>query len=169
MKRDLKKRIVKLMEEPISEEEISAAIAPLKNGRYTQGEIVEEFESKFAEWNGSKYSVMVNSGSSANLALMALIKEKHNFKDGEEVLVPNVTWFTTVYPIIQTGLKPVFCDVDESFNISLSSMEKMVGEKTRGVFAVHLLGQTAKIKEIMKFCNEKNLVLMEDCCEGQGS
>ena len=162
-------REIKLMEDSITEEEISAINDCLKSGMYTQGKIVEEFENKFAEWNGSKYGVMVNSGSSANLLMIAAIKQKFELKPGDEIIVPSVTWPTTVYPIIQNGLSPVFCDVDDSFGIDLDSIRRMKGEKTKAIFAVHLLGQPAKIIEIKKFCEENNLILIEDCCESQGA
>jgi len=160
---------IKLMEDSIDQEEIIAISDCLKSGNYTQGNVVEEFEKKFAEWNGSRYAIMVNSGSSANLLMISAIKEKFKLKEGDEILVPNVTWPTTVYPIIQNNLVPVFCDVDESFNISLDSIKKMVGEKTKAIFAVHLLGQPSKINEIRKFCKEKNILLLEDCCESLGA
>ena len=160
---------IKLMEDSIGQEEIAAISNCLKSGEYTQGKVVQEFEKKFAEWNGSKYAVMVNSGSSANLLMVAAIKDKFKLKDGDEILVPNVTWPTTIYPIIQYNLSPVFCDVDESFNISLDSIKKMVSEKTKAIFAVHLLGQPSKIKELEEFCKERNLLLIEDCCESTGA
>ncbi|MCK4553274.1 GDP-mannose 4,6-dehydratase [Candidatus Pacearchaeota archaeon] len=160
---------IKLMEDSIGQEEIIAISDCLKSGKYTQGDVVKEFEKKFAEWNGSKYSVMVNSGSSANLLMISALKEKFKLKDRDEILVPNVTWPTTVYPIIQNNLVPVFCDVDESFNISLDSIKKMTGEKTRAIFVVHLLGQPSRIKEIEEFCKERHLLLIEDCCESVGA
>jgi len=160
---------IKLMEDSFSEEEIIAVNNCLRSGNYTQGDLVEEFEKKFAEWNGSRYSVMVNSGSSANLLMISMLKEKFGLKQGDEVLVPSVTWPTTVYPIIQNNLIPVFCDVDESFNISLESIKKMKTNKTRAIFVVHLLGQPAKIQEIKRFCEDNNLILIEDCCESLGA
>ena len=160
---------IKLMEDVISEEETSAINDCLRSGEYTQGRLVESFEKKFAEWNGSKYAIMINSGSSANLLMVSVIKEKFNLVEGDEILVPNVTWPTTVYPIIQNGLKPVFCDVDESFNIDIESIKRMTSEKTRAIFVVHLLGQPAKINQIKEFCEEKNLILIEDCCESTGA
>lgn len=160
---------IKLMEDSIDKEEISAISDCLKSGEYTQGSIVKEFERKFAEWNGSKYAVMVNSGSSANLLIISAIKEKFKLRGGDEILIPNVTWPTTVYPIIQNNLSPVFCDVDDSFNISLESIKKMISEKTKAIFVVHLLGQPAKIDKIKEFCKEKNLLLIEDCCESLGA
>jgi CDP-6-deoxy-D-xylo-4-hexulose-3-dehydrase len=160
---------IKLMENAISEEEIDAAIACLRSGEYTQGKLVDSFEKRFAEWNNSKYAVMVNSGSSANLLMAFMLKQKYGLKDGDEVIVPSVAWPTTVYPIIQHNLKPIFCDVDESFNLDIASFKRMISPKTKAVFLVHLLGQPAKVDEIMKICKEKNLILMEDCCESLGA
>jgi len=160
---------IKLMHNCISNEEIAAINRVIESGEYTQGKIVREFENKFAEWNNSKYGVMVNSGSSANLLIISLLKEKYGLKDGDEVLVPAVTWPTTIYPVIQHNLIPVFCDVDESFNISLESMQKMTSEKTKALFLVHLLGQAGNMDEIGKFCKEKNIILVEDCCESLGA
>ena len=153
----------------ITEEEINEVMNCLKSGMYTQGKLVDSFEKKFAEWNGSKYGIMVNSGSSANLLMVLMLKEKYGLKAGDEVLVPVVTWPTTVYPIFQNGLVPVFCDVDKSFNLDINSIKRMVSERTKAIFLVHLLGQPAKIKEIKDFCEEKNLVLIEDCCESTGA
>lgn len=157
------------MHDTITQEEIDAVNEVLKSGEYTQGKVVEEFEGKFAEWNGFKHCVMVNSGSTANLLIVTLLKEKYKLKEGDEVLVPAVTWPTTVYPIIQNNLVPVFCDVDDSFNISLESMERVTSEKTKALFLVHLLGQAVNMDKIIKFCNEKNIVLIEDCCESLGA
>jgi len=159
---------IKLMEDSIGEDELKAIDSCLKSGEYTQGKIVDEFEKKFAEWNGSKYAVMVNSGSSANLLIIALLKHKYGLNN-EEIIVPSVTWPTTVYPILQNSLVPVFCDVDGSFNLDIDSLKRMTGPKTKGVFLVHLLGQSARVDEIKKICDEKNLFLVEDCCESLGA
>ena len=160
---------IKLMEDSISQEEITAINDCLKSGEYTQGRIVEEFEQKFAEWNGSKYALMVNSGSSANLLMVAALKKKFNLKSGDEILVPMVTWPTTIYPVIQNGLTPVFCDVDEKYGISIDSIKRMTTGETKAIFVVHLLGQPANLLEIKRFCEEKNLLFIEDCCEATGA
>lgn len=160
---------IKLMEDTISKEEVKAAMDCFKSGKYTQGELVNKFEKNFAAWNGSKYAVMVNSGSSANLLITFMLKEKYGLKDGDEVLVPSVTWPTTIYPVIQNNLVPVFCDVDESFNMDIHSMKRVIGNKTKAVFLVHLLGQPANLKEIEEICNERGLLLLEDCCESTGA
>ena len=160
---------IKLMEDSITEEEIEAVKRCLHSGQYTQWDIVKDFEKRFAEWNGSKYGVMVNSGSSANLLMVDMLKHKYNLQPGDEVIVPSVTWPTTIYPIIQLGLVPVLCDVDQSFNLDISSMKRMLSNKTKAVFVVHLLGQSADMDAITKCCKENGLALIEDCCESLGA
>ena len=160
---------IKLMEDSIGQEEINAVLDCLKGGEYTQGKTVDEFERKFAEWNGSKYAIMVNSGSSANLLMLNVLKEKYKLTKFDEILVPMVTWPTTIYPIIQNNLTPVFCDVDDSFNINLDSIKKMIIKHTKAIFVTHLIGQPAKMREIEKLCKQENLLLIEDCCESLGA
>ncbi len=160
---------IKLMENSFGKEELDAVVDCFKSEKYTQGDIVENFEREFAKWNNSKYAVMVNSGSSANLLMAFLLKEKYGLQDCDEVLVPSVTWPTTIYPIIQHNLVPIFCDVDDSFNMDLNSMGRVITDKTKAVFVTHLLGQPANLKDIIKFCDENNLFLMEDCCESLGA
>ncbi len=160
---------IKLMEDMITEEEIDEVTNCLRSGEYTQGKLVDSFEKKFAAWNGSKYGVMINSGSSANLLMVLMLKQKYGLKDGDEVIVPAVTWPTTIYPVFQNNLVPVFCDVDTGFNLDINSIKKMVSDKTKAIFLVHLLGQPAKLDEIKQFCQEKKIVLIEDCCESVGA
>ena len=95
------------------------------NSRFTQFEKVKEFENKFSKWNGSKYSVFVNSGSSANLIIVESCKEIFNWKNNDEVIVPSVTWPTTITPIIQAGLKPIFVDINlDDFSFDYSQLKK---------------------------------------------
>ncbi len=157
------------MQDSFTEEEVRAVMNCLKSGEYTQGRVVHEFEQKFARWVGARYAVMVNSGSSANLLMAFLLKERYGLSDNDEVLVPVVTWPTTVYPLLQHNFRPVFCDVDESFNISLDSIKRMTGPKTKALFLVHLLGQPADLPNIVRFCNERGIILIEDCCESLGA
>ena len=157
------------MENSIGEEEKEGILECIRTEDYTQGKIVESFEKKFAEWNGSEYALMVSSGSCANILIVDYMKHKYHLNNESEILVPNVTWPTTIYPVIQAGLSPVFCDVDESYCMSPKSLERMIGEKTKGVFVVHLLGQSAKMKEIQDLCDKNGLFLIEDCCESTGA
>jgi CDP-4-dehydro-6-deoxyglucose reductase, E1 len=159
---------IRLMNDSISSEEHIAIKHVLDSGKYTQGPEVAAFEKEYAAWNGSKHAVMVNSGSSANLLIAMMLREYHGLSAGDEVLVPAVTWPTTVHPIIQHGMEPVFCDVDDSFNISVESMERMVTPRTKAVFVVHLLGQPADMGSILHFCEKHSLVLVEDSCETMG-
>ena len=160
---------IKLIHDSFTKEEFNALIDCFKSGYYTQGSVVKEFEEEFAAWSGAKYAVMVNSGSSANLLIITALKEKCNLQDGDEILVPAVTWPTTVYPVIQNNLVPVLCDIGDDFNISLDSMKRMISKKTKALFLVHLLGQPAKMDEITEFCRENNIILVEDCCESLGA
>ena len=86
----------------------------LKTKKLTQGKEVVKFESQFSKWNKSKYSIFVNSGSSANLLIVTAAKELFKWKNSDEVIVPSLTWPTTINPVIQSGLKPIF--VDTNFN-----------------------------------------------------
>ena len=116
---------------------------------------------------------MVNSGSSANLLMIQLLMSKrgqYRLSRGDEILVPAVTWSTTLFPIIQLGLKPILVDVDsKTFNISISSCREALSKKTKGIFLVHLLGNPANMEKIMSFCEDRNLLLLEDCCESHGA
>lgn len=160
---------IKLMHDSFTEEELGAVVDCFRSGEYTQGRIVREFEQKFAAYVGTRYAVMVNSGSSANLLMAMLLREKFGLNDGDEVLVPAVTWPTTVYPLIQNRLKPVFCDVDDSYNMSLESVKRMTNQNTKAIFLVHLLGQPADIAGIVRFCQQRGIILLEDCCESLGA
>ena len=160
---------IKLMHNSFSDEELEAVINCFKSGEYTQGRVVQELEQRFASYVGTKYAVMVNSGSSANLLMTMLLKEKLALEDGDEVLVPAVTWPTTVYPLLQYRLKPVFCDIDETFNISLESIKRMTTQKTKAIFLVHLLGQPVNLTDIIRFCQERGIIMLEDCCESLGA
>jgi len=118
---------------------------------------------------------MVNSGSSANLLAMSVayhysIETNTGLTKGCEVLVPSVCWSTSVWPIVQFGCKPVFVDVDpKTLNIDLEDMKKKITKETKGIIAVHVLGNATDMKEFMKIVEEHKLVLIEDNCESLGS
>ena len=125
------------------EDEINAIHQVIKSNRYTMGPKVKEFEMKFAEYFNSKYALMVNSGSTANLLMVAslVLSKKHNLRLDDEVIVPSVSWSTTYYPLSQYGLKLKFVDVDlETLNIDINQLEKAITDKTRAIMAVNLLG-----------------------------
>ena len=132
-----------------------------------------DFEKDFTNKLNSKHSIMVNSGSSANLlALQCLInpERKKRLLYGDEVIVPAICWPTSLWPIIQSGLKPVFVDVDSfTFNISLNDLISKLTKKTKALMLVHVLGNSTNMDELMKIVNKYNLILIEDTCESLGS
>ncbi len=137
--------------------------------RYTQFTKVYEFEKAFSKWQGCAHSVYVNSGSSANLILVSAAKEMYKWKNGDEIIVPSVTWTTTVTPVIQLGLKPIFLDINlTDLSFDYKKIKNLITKKTKGIFLAHLLGFPAAINKIKKIIKNKNIVILEDCCETQG-
>ena len=133
--------------------------------RFTNGPKVCEFEEAWSRWLGSKHSLYVSSGSTANFLLVASIKEMYKIPNGSKVLVPACTWVTNVSPILQLNLEPVFCDISlEHFSFDIEKLPK--DTDIRMVFVTHLLGLDApmeKLKEIYP-----NAIFIEDICESHG-
>jgi CDP-6-deoxy-D-xylo-4-hexulose-3-dehydrase len=154
-------------------EEVSAAMEALLSQQVTMGERVRAFESEFAAFMGSKHAVMVNSGSSANLLAMAVAASNavpNGLRPGDEVIVPAVTWSTTIAPILQLGCVPVFVDIDAStLNLRPEDLERAWSARTRGIFVVHLLGNPVAMNAVMEFARERNMWVLEDTCESLGS
>ena len=137
------------------------------NVRFTQGSKVKKFEDVWSEWLGIKHSVYVNSGASANYIMVSILKE---LKGTGEVIVPTLGWVSDVSPIVNLGLKPVFVDVTlETFSTDLEKIKPLVNENTIGVTLVHCLGFNAITDELVDYCKEKDLFLIEDCCESHGA
>jgi dTDP-4-amino-4,6-dideoxygalactose transaminase len=159
-------------EETYGEEEILACIESLLTGQLSMNKNVAKMEEEFCKYTGSKYAVMVNSGSSANLLAVsaALDDGEGHLKHGSEVLVPAVCWSTSVWPIVQLGLKPVFVDTDPyTLNVDLNDLKKKITKNTTGFLAVHVMGNGTDMEELMKIVKENNLCLIEDTCESLGS
>lgn len=141
----------------------------LQNTRLTQGVKVKEFEAAWNNWLGSKYSIFVNSGSSANLLLLDAVAEYYNIPKGSKILVPATTWTTTASPIIQLGFQPIFCDVDlHNFGFDESDLIKISKDHPdiRIVFTAHLLGLRAPIEKYKKLL--PSAIFIEDICESHG-
>lgn len=159
----------KLAESTWNNDEILAAIQVLLSGRCTMGDRVKEFETEFAKMFGSKYAVMSNSGSSANLLMMTALKYRktnYQFKDGDEIIVPALSWSTTYYPIHQNNLVLKFVDIDkQTFNIDVSKIEEAITSKTKAILAVSILGNPCNFKKLESICEKHDLVLLEDNCE----
>ncbi|EPU3936693.1 DegT/DnrJ/EryC1/StrS family aminotransferase [Morganella morganii] len=144
----------------------------IKSGMFTMGKFVKEFEHDFAQYVGSKYAIMVNSGSSANLlAIASLFYTKlPMLQRGDEIIVPAVSWSTTYYPLYQYGLKIKFVDIDkETLNLDLDKLKSAITDKTRAIMSVNLLGNIVDYTELNKIIADKNIILIEDNCESLGS
>ena len=162
-----------LLENAFSNSDILKGINVLLSRRITMSQITKKFERQFGKFIGSKYCLMVNSGSSANLlAFFALInpKKTKRLKPGDECLVPAVCWSTSLWPIIQSGLKPRFIDVElNTFSPSLKIIKKSINKKTKAVILINILGNCSEIDSIRDFLNKKKIYLIEDTCEALGS
>lgn len=170
---DPEKPIVRLHEPTFGAEEINAALECMLTTYVTMGPKVKAFEREFADKHGWRHGVMVNSGSSANLLAVAAIANtltKDSLKPGDEVIVPALSWSTTVWPLIQLGLVPVIADLDpRTLNIDPNEIERAIGPKTRGVMIVPVYGNPCAMDAIVDICRRRNLVLIEDCCEALGA
>jgi len=134
------------------------------------GEDVKKFERKFAQKINEKYGLMVNSGSSANLLMIAAIKKILSWNDGDEIIVSPVAFPTTISVIPQNNLVPVFVDIElENLNIKIDLIENKITNKTRGIFLSPVLGNTPDIDKILSICKKHNLELILDGCDSLGS
>ena len=162
-----------LIENPYRKSDINEALKVLKSRRLTIGPVTDKFQNSFTKKLGSNFSLMVNSGSSANLlALQCLINpyRKKRLKPGDEVLIPSLCWSTSLWPIIQSGLKPKFVDIDlDSLNINLNDLKKKISKKTKAILIVHVLGNCVDMSELMRIVKKHNLILIEDTCESLGT
>ena len=155
-----------------NKDEFEAINKVVKTGMFTMSKNVSEFEKKFAKYQGKKYGVMVNSGSSANLVSIASLfnKKKNPLKRGDEVIVPAVSWSTTYSPLQQLGLKIKLVDIElDTFNVDFKKLKKAVTKKTKLIVAVNLLGIPAELQKMKKLCKEKKILFFEDNCESLGA
>ncbi len=140
----------------------------------TAGRYAQQFEKDFAKFMTQKYAILVNSGSSANLVAFStltspLLKERR-LKPGDEVITVAAGFPTTVTPIIQNGLIPVFVDVEiETCNIMISELEKALSEKTKAIMIAHTLGNAFDLGKIVQFAKQHKLFIVEDCCDAVGT
>jgi CDP-6-deoxy-D-xylo-4-hexulose-3-dehydrase len=156
------------------EAEHEAMQSVIRSGMFTMGPRVAEFERQFAQYIGSRHCVMVNSGSSANLLMIAALFYARNprlrLQRGDEVIVPAVSWSTTYYPLHQYGLKIKFVDIDlQTLNFDLAQLSEAITSKTRAIFAVNLLGNPNDFAAIGELTANRDIVLIEDNCESMGA
>ena len=149
--------------------EKEALYSIIESNRFTMGREVKVFEKQLAQFHDVKHAIMTNSGSSANLLMIAALCERGDLKPGDEVIVPAVSWSTTYFPLHQYGLIAVFVDVDMFGNIDPTQVVKAITKKTKAVLVVNLLGFPADLIAIKSICNEQDIHLLEDNCESFGA
>ena len=161
-----------LTESVLENRDLNAAINIIKSKKITMGKKTLEIEEFFKRKITGINSLMVNSGSSANLLIFQCLINPmvKRLKPGDEVLVPAICWSTSLWPIVQSGLKVKFVDIDlNTLNISLSDLEKKVSKKSKALMLVHALGNCTDMKKLTSICKKNNIILIEDTCEALGS
>lgn len=163
--------MIKLVYDTIDELDISDLISWLKTKPHlTKGELTENFEKSWSEWLGVKHSMYVNSGSSANLAIITALKASGRLKNNK-IVAPAVSWSTTVAPIMQLGLTAILCECDRNnLGLDINHLKKICGEENpAAIVLVHVLGIPCSMDKIQKICGEYDILLIEDSCESVGS
>lgn len=153
------------------EKEVAAAITTLLTGKWLPaGGEVNKFEKQFSKKFGFQHSVMVNSGSSANLVMIAALKKYFGWQDGDEIIVCVCGFPTTINPIIQNNLKPVFADISyDDLNWDLNQVEEKITSRTKAVFSSPVLGNAYDYDKLLDICNQYNIKLIADNCDSLGS
>ena len=168
-----KKFTYPLHENELSQKDLVEGAKILISRQLTMSKKTAEFENYFKKKLGLNYCLMVNSGSSANLlAMFALInpKKRNRLRAGDECLVPAVCWSTSLWPVIQAGLKPKLVDVDiNTFSMNLDVIRKNISKKTKAIMLINVLGNCSEIEEIRDYAKKKKIYLIEDNCESLGS
>ncbi len=153
------------------EREIVSAIKTLISGKWiVAGENVHKFESKFSKMFGVKFSHMVNSGSSANLVLITALKKFFGWSDDDEIIVSPVGFPTTIAPIVQNNLKPVFVDIEwKTLNFDITKIEEKITKKTKAIFVSPVLGNPPDMDYLKNLCEKHNIQLVGDSCDSLGT
>ncbi len=162
-----------LVKMPFGFEEILESIDTLLSGYVTMGKKVELFEDAFAKYLGVEHAIMVNSGSSANLLALAIITNpsiENHAKPKSGIIVPALTWSTSVYPIVDVDSLPYFVDSSiNTLNIDSESVINAIDSDVKAIMAVHLIGNPCDMDPLQKIVEENDLFLIEDCCEAHGA
>ena len=158
-----------LMHDNFTKHDINTVLRLLKKKklRLTQSKNVNNFEKKWSKWLGVKHSVFVNSGSSANLLTMLVLKILYK---KNEIIVPSLTWVSDINSVIQNGFKPIFVDINPN-NLCMNEKQimKKVKKKTLAVFLTHVQGFNGLSDRLLKFLKKKRVLLIEDVCESHGA
>jgi CDP-6-deoxy-D-xylo-4-hexulose-3-dehydrase len=156
------------------ENEFSAIQQVIDSDMFTMGKKVAQYEKDFAQFFGSKYALMVSSGSTANLLMIASLffTKNHHFKlkRGDEIIVPVVSWSTTYFPLQQYGLKVKFVDIDRNtLNMDLDKLTAAITDKTKAILSVNLLGNPNDYVRMQEIIGERDIYILEDNCESMGA
>jgi CDP-6-deoxy-D-xylo-4-hexulose-3-dehydrase len=158
-----------LMRNNVSRSDLDAVIEHLKTDDpiLTNGPKVREFETAWSQWLGVRHSVFVNSGSSANLLSMTVLKMR--YPEGGEVILPPLTWVSDVSSVLQSGFKPVFCDIELStLAMQPDEILSKITDKTRAIFLTHAQGFNGLSDQLIETLDERGIALIEDVCESHG-
>jgi CDP-6-deoxy-D-xylo-4-hexulose-3-dehydrase len=162
--------MISLVKDTIDNKDIDRLIDWLKTyPRLTKGSITLEFENKFSDWLGMKYSVFCNSGSSANLLVLSALQQGEYLKNNK-IVVPSTAWSTDLAPVIQLGLKPLLCDSNlNDLSVDLEHLEKIfIDESPSVLLLVSVLGLVPDMESIVDLCDKYDVILLEDTCEAMG-
>mgnify|MGYP004449994641 CR=1 FL=1 len=138
--------------------------------RLTKGDQTINFENKFANFLECNHAIYCNSGSSANLLITSALYQSGKLKNNK-IIVPQISWSTTIFPVMQLGLQPILCDCDkDNLGLDVEYLKKLIlKEQPSAIILVHVLGFDSSIKEIVNICNDNNILIIEDTCESLGS
>ncbi len=138
----------------------------LESGRLSYGPFLKAFEAKFAKLHSRRFAISANSGTSALHVAVHALKEIDGWKDGDEILVPALTFIATSNVVLQNNLKPVFVDIDSrTYNIDSRQIERRITKRTRAIMPVHLFGSSCDMKPILAIARKHKLRIIEDSCE----
>jgi CDP-4-dehydro-6-deoxyglucose reductase, E1 len=163
--------MINLVKDTIALTELSDLADWLKtNPRLTKGVLTQQFEQEWSTWLGTKYSVFTNSGSSANLLMLDALINSNRLRS-KNVVVPAISWVTTVAPVMQLGLNPILCDADpDNLGLNIDHFEQLLKKHEIGaVIIVHVLGIPNHMDRILDLCKKYDVILLEDCCEAHGA
>jgi len=162
--------MISLVKDTIDKKDINRLIEWLKTyPRLTKGAVTLEFEEKFSNWLGRKHSVFVNSGSSANLLVLSALQQGEYLKNNK-IVVPSTAWSTDLAPVIQLGLEPLLCDSNlKDLSVDLEHLEKIfIEEAPSALLLVSVLGLVPDMESVVELCEQYEVILLEDTCEGMG-
>jgi dTDP-4-amino-4,6-dideoxygalactose transaminase len=156
------------------DKEFSALQKVIDSNMFTMGKEVAQYEKDFAKFFGSKHALMVSSGSTANLLMIASLfftkNSKLKLKRGDEIIVPAVSWSTTYFPLQQYGLKVIFVDIDRNtLNMDLTKLEAALTDKTKAILSVNLLGNPNDFARMNEIISGRDIFILEDNCESMGA